>query len=68
MKYIMWLICHALYGLGDAMSIINDKVKIIGDREWSYHVYSKLMQWSLFINDKYGFDLWKTPVPWESND
>ena len=57
-KYSMLAICHALYHLGDIVSRIADNVEFMGRWEWPYDLYSKLMGWSYFIDEKYDFKVW----------
>lgn len=56
MKFIMKQICLALYLLGHLISITTMEVSWLG---FTYHIYNKLMGWSFFINEKYGFDVWE---------
>ena len=54
MKYIMWVICHALYGLCYVVRLPSLHINNLG---FLFLASNKIAEWALTVNEKYNLNI-----------
>ena len=55
-RFVMCTVCHSLFWFGHVWSRAILRFDCMA---WTYPVYNNLMSWSVIVNDKYNFDVWR---------